>query len=192
MFSSYLSFSRNNREMIIFKDTFSELYAAIKKNSVITFSSSSAEDKVFNVKPYMIAPSKEEQCNYLLCSDSHERLLRTFRVSRINALFTTSDKFIPNENDLKYDKIPPLTNIDFEEEFKVRYNDIDVNMHANNGNYIVWALEALGWEFQSKHKLKSLDMSFKKEIKSGERLISKAQKTDMNIKYHNNDGRTTD
>ncbi len=101
MFSSYLSFSRNNREMIIFKDTFSELFVAIKKNCVITFSSSSAEDKVFSVKPYMIAPSKEEQCNYLLCSDSHERLLRTFRVSRINALFTTSDKFVPNETEKK-------------------------------------------------------------------------------------------
>ncbi len=56
MFSSYLSFPRNNREMIIFKDTFSELNAAIRKNSVITFSSSSAEGKVFSVMPYMIAP----------------------------------------------------------------------------------------------------------------------------------------
>ena len=97
MLSSYLSFSRNNREMIIFRETFDEINAAIKKNSIITFSSSSAERRVFRIMPYMIAASKEEQCNYLLCVDAQDRLLRTFRISRIRALFTTSDKFIPNE-----------------------------------------------------------------------------------------------
>ncbi len=97
MLNSYLSFSRNNREMIIFRETFDEINAAIKKNSIITFSSSSAEDKVFRVTPYMIAASKEEQCNYLLCADAEDRLLRTFRISRIKALFTTSDKFNPSE-----------------------------------------------------------------------------------------------
>ena len=80
MLNSYLSFSRNNREMIIFRETFDEINTAIKKNSIISFSSSSADDKVFRVMPYMIAASKEEQCNYLLCADAQDRLLRTFRI----------------------------------------------------------------------------------------------------------------
>ena len=58
MFSSYLSISRNNREMIIFCDTFEELEAAIRKRSVITFTSTSAGNIKFTIQPYMIASSK--------------------------------------------------------------------------------------------------------------------------------------
>jgi len=76
------------------------------------------------------------------------------------------------ENDLDFEKIPPLERTDFSKEFEVRYNDIDVNMHANNGNYIIWALEPLDKDFRLNHKLKNIDMMFKKEIKLGEKLVS--------------------
>lgn len=74
-------------------------------------------------------------------------------------------KYIPNEKDLSFGKITNLTRIDFEEEFKVRYNDLDINMHANNSNYITWGLEPLAYEFRKEHELKNIDMLFKKEIK---------------------------
>ena len=80
-----------------------------------------------------------------------------------------------NERDLDFEKIPQLERVDYEKEFEVRYNDIDVNMHANNGNYIIWALEPLPKDFRLKHKLKNIDMMFKKEIKIGEKLISDVQ-----------------
>lgn len=95
---SYLAIARNKREMIIFRDIFEELNAAIRNNSIITFSSTSARDLVFTIKPYIIAASKEEQCNYLLCTDKGQELHRTFRVSRIRALYTTSEHFTPDEN----------------------------------------------------------------------------------------------
>ena len=93
-------------------------------------------------------------------------------------------KFEKGENDLSFNKIPSLVNVDYEKEFEVRFNDIDVNMHANNGNYIVWALEPIPAEFQLKHKLKTLDMMFKKEIKYGEKMISKVQMTDSLTTLH--------
>lgn len=79
------------------------------------------------------------------------------------------------EKDLEFEKIPSIEHVDFEKEFEVRYNDIDVNMHANNGNYIIWALEPLPKDFRLSHKLKTVDMMFKKEIKLGEKLISEVQ-----------------
>ena len=97
LLASYLSIARNKREMIIFRDVFEELNTAIKNNSIITFSSTSASDLVFTIKPYMIASSKEEQCNYLLCTDTRNSLHRTFRISRIRALYTTSGHFTPDE-----------------------------------------------------------------------------------------------
>lgn len=98
LFSSYLSISRKDREMIIFRDTFEALNTAISKNSVITFLSTSAPELLFTVQPYLIAASKEEQCNYLLCTDNAHKTPRTFRISRIQSLYTTSNKFIPDEN----------------------------------------------------------------------------------------------
>ncbi len=98
LFSSYLSISRNHREMIIFRDTFDELNDAITNTNIITFSSTSVPDLVFTVRPYMIAASKEEQCNYLLCVDNTTGVPRTFRISRIHALYTTPEKFVPDEN----------------------------------------------------------------------------------------------
>ena len=85
---------------------------------------------------------------------------------------------------MKFNKIPSITNVDYEEEFKVRYADIDVNMHANNGNYIVWAIEPLPYEWKHEKKLKNIDIIFKKEIKCGEQLISRVQKVDEHTTLH--------
>ena len=93
-------------------------------------------------------------------------------------------KFVPNETDLKFSKISPLTQADYEETFNVRYNDIDINMHANNGNYIVWAIEPLPYEWKHKKKLKNIDIVFKKEIKCGEALTSKVQVLDERNTLH--------
>ena len=93
-------------------------------------------------------------------------------------------KFQQNSDDLSFAKIPAITCVDYQKEFEVRYNDIDVNQHANNGNYIIWAFEPLSFDFKSTHKLKTIDMIFKKEIKFGEKLISKIQMIDKNTSLH--------
>ena len=101
LFQSYLSIPRNDREMIIFQDTFDDLKDAILRRKVITFSSSTAPDLMFTVAPYIIAASKEEQCNYLLCADMGTGIPRTFRISRIHSIFTTGEKYTPNEAVIK-------------------------------------------------------------------------------------------
>lgn len=101
LFASYLSISRNNREKVIFRDTFDDLEKAILNKRIITFSTTSAPEMLFSVKPYMIVPSKEEQCNYLLCTDAKKRLLHTYRLSRITALYITPDTYIVDEEDSK-------------------------------------------------------------------------------------------
>lgn len=101
LFASYLSISRSEREAIIFKEVFDDLSDAIKKKHVITFSSTTGKGAVFTVAPYMIAPSKEEQCNYLLCADMRTGIPRTFRVARIRAIFSDGEIFTPNEDTKK-------------------------------------------------------------------------------------------
>jgi len=91
------------------------------------------------------------------------------------AKITSMPAFEKRENDLQFNKITPVENIDFEKSFEIRYDDIDVNRHVNNANYIIWAFEALPYEFKSKHKLKTLDIVYKKEITYGHNIISQLQ-----------------
>ena len=93
LFSSYLAMARHDREVIIYQDVFDELRKAIRLRHVVTFSSSAAPDTVFKINPYLIASSKEEQCNYLLCTDCREGYPHSFRISRIRSLFTTSEVY---------------------------------------------------------------------------------------------------
>lgn len=101
LFNSYLSIARNQRERIIFRETYDELITAMQRKRVVTFASTSAPDLVFSVRPYVIAASKEEQCNYLLCTDRDGNFTRTFRISRIRSLFVTSDVFTPDAKTLQ-------------------------------------------------------------------------------------------
>ena len=52
--------------------------------------------------------------------------------------------------------------------------DIDVNKHANNCNYIIWALETLTFEERTR-KIKTLDVNYKKEITYGETVVSQVE-----------------
>lgn len=105
MFSSYLSIPRNEREAIIFKDTYEDINRALKEQKILSFTSTtSGAEKAFLVEPYMIAPSKEEQCNYLLCYDMDSSRKRTFRISRLRSVYVTSDIFTIDpdiENELR-------------------------------------------------------------------------------------------
>ena len=93
-------------------------------------------------------------------------------------------QFQKRDDDLKFAKISLIENPALEKEFEVRYNDLDVNGHANNGNYIVWAFEPLDFEFKNNHRIKFLDMIYKKEAKYGEKLISQIEFKDENTTIH--------
>lgn len=92
--------------------------------------------------------------------------------------------FQKREDDLLFKKISPITNPILEKEFEVRYNDLDVNGHANNGNYVIWAFEPLSFEFKNSHKIKTIDMVYKKEAKFDDKIISQIEFVDENISVH--------
>ncbi len=159
MFSSYLSIARNSREMIIFRDTFEELNEAIRNRKIITFSTTSSRELIFKVRPYIIAASKEEQCNYLLCTDVEHGALHTNRVSRITALYTTSDSYIPDEDDKQklleiarrnpqsasksIDAVVQLTGRGVHKFRMIVKNRPDVLKKEGNTYYFNWPREAL-------------------------------------------------
>jgi len=89
------------------------------------------------------------------------------------------------EGDLKFEKIRLPEIFDYRIEFQVRYEDLDVNKHVNNANYIVWAMESLPFDFRNEHNIKAIDMYFKKEAIYGETIVSKCKLNEEElISYH--------
>lgn len=71
-----------------------------------------------------------------------------------------------------YPKIPEITRIDIQKNFEVRYDDIDINQHVNNANYLTWALETLDFEFRANNRINELEIQYKKEMKYGSDALS--------------------
>ena len=63
------------------------------------------------------------------------------------------------------EKLRPVTNVSEEYELTVMELDMDINRHTNNSNYFQWILESM-----NKGRLKEMDIQFRGESKTGDRL----------------------
>lgn len=93
-------------------------------------------------------------------------------------------KYEKKETDLVFEKIPPIENADFTKEFEVRFDDVDVNRHANNANYMIWALESLPHDFRMEHSLTTIDIKYRKETSMGAIVLSRAIFIDKQTSVH--------
>lgn len=93
----------------------------------------------------------------------------------LSKIVDTMPVFQKREEDLQFNKIQPIEKFDYEKVFEIRYDDIDINQHVNNANYIIWAFEVIPYEFKSQHRIKTLDIIYKKEIAFGHKVISQLE-----------------
>ncbi len=84
-------------------------------------------------------------------------------------------RYEKREDDLTLRKLSSFETFDFQKVFHVRYDDLDINDHVNNTVYITWAMEVLDYKFRSSHKLKTMDIYFKHEVKYGDDIISQVR-----------------
>ena len=77
-----------------------------------------------------------------------------------------------------FKKLPKLSKIDFEKQFKVRRSDLDINQHVNNVNYIEWAVESVPEEIYNQKTLTGLEINFRAESKYGDRVIAQSNVQD--------------
>lgn len=80
-----------------------------------------------------------------------------------------------------FEKIPEVTNITKEQTIIASFDDIDINQHVNNSNYIKWATKILDDEFLMKNSMKKVEIQYKNEVKCGAKIKSK-----VNIDKENN------
>ena len=60
---------------------------------------------------------------------------------------------------------------DFQMQFNVRFDDIDMNNHVNNAVYPLWASEAVPSDFRLGKQIGELEVAFRKECRLGEQVV---------------------
>ena len=83
--------------------------------------------------------------------------------------------FEKKDTDLAYEKIEHCESYEYKKTFDICFDDIDVNKHANNSNYVVWALASLPDDFRKHHYPVIIDINYRKEISFGGCVLSCAK-----------------
>ncbi|PJI08494.1 acyl-ACP thioesterase [Clostridium sp. CT7] len=71
---------------------------------------------------------------------------------------------------IPFDRLRKLKQVDYKNSFKVRYSDIDTNKHVNNVKYVSWVLENVPMEIISEHEISDLKVMYQKETAYGETI----------------------
>lgn len=82
--------------------------------------------------------------------------------------------------DTKFEKIPLPERIDNEFNLVASFDDIDMNRHVNNSNYIKWATQSFDYDFLINNSPKETEINYKHEIKCGDSINSKMQYDEEN------------
>lgn len=74
-----------------------------------------------------------------------------------------------------FEKIEEIQRVDFQREFDVTFDNLDVNMHANNAFYATWVSDAVPENFRFSHEIKRFEIAFKNEAKLGDKITIQTQ-----------------
>ena len=129
----------------------------------------SEERKLGAIRDFEVYDSAQ---NLIMCATS-QWILIDFARKRPIALKDKLPQYnVINEHSLvsDFEKLPEVIRTDFEKDFSVRFDDIDINMHVNNSLYPLWATEALDYTFRDEFLPCEIEVSFKKEGHLGENI----------------------
>jgi medium-chain acyl-[acyl-carrier-protein] hydrolase len=70
-------------------------------------------------------------------------------------------------------EMPSLDAADAEQRFKIRYQDIDRNLHVTSTTYLAWALESVPQDVWRSSRLASIETHFLAECTYGSRILSR-------------------
>jgi acyl-ACP thioesterase len=131
-----------------------------EKIEVITWPSN--KSKMVATRDFLI---KDEEGNTIITASSQWVLINFERKHPVSLEDNLPPYNVILERSLEsgFAKIPDLKKVDYTAEFKVRYDDIDVNNHVNNAVYPLWATESVDSDFRFNNIPAEIEITFKKE-----------------------------
>lgn len=98
MVRTFMSMPRNRREQILFKDNCDLLNEAISGAFNVSVQTKNTGKRQWYIAPYCVSPSRDENCNYLLCYDYDKKVVRSFRVSRLKNIYVHSESYMLDDD----------------------------------------------------------------------------------------------
>ena len=77
-----------------------------------------------------------------------------------------------------FEKIPRFSDHEHEMRFRIRYQDLDTNLHVNNVSFIEWVIESIPAEELQRSMLTGLEINYMAEAFHGDFVISKSRPLD--------------
>ncbi|MBO0487754.1 acyl-ACP thioesterase domain-containing protein [Vagococcus fluvialis] len=140
-------------------------------------------NKFFCYRHFWVHDEEGNECAFMSTTfaimDLHERKMGSVDEAIIAPFESEKIKRIK-----RGEKILPVTEINQEKTYGVRYFDIDLNQHVNNAVYLDWILDALEGEFLESHNPEKIAIKFNKEVLYGDDVTSGYQLVDGNTTYH--------
>lgn len=157
-----------------------ELYKDLKNlNKLIIKTESRGTTKLYAFRDFELYSSQNELLGKVISAWALIDIT-TRKILPMQRTLEFIKKFEPRLDDLEYGKIESLSEVNYQKVFDVCFDDIDVNKHVNNSNYISWALEVLPVDFRISYLPKVIDIKYKKEISFEAKVTSIAQKITEN------------
>jgi len=94
---------------------------------------------------------------------SHKKIIPDFPVH--------PERLLPDN----FDPINAPQRVDFERDFEVVFDNLDVNMHANNACFATWISDAVPKDFRFSHAIKRFEITFKHEAKIEDKITVQTQ-----------------
>jgi acyl-ACP thioesterase len=69
------------------------------------------------------------------------------------------------------EKLPPVTNPDYQIPIRVSFSDLDINKHVNSGRYLEWIQDCYDEEFYVKKNIREFQVNFLSETRFGQTVI---------------------
>ena len=89
---------------------------------------------------------------------------RPLAISEILQNYEPVEEYILETN---FDKIAEVDEQAKMYQYRVRYDDIDINNHVNNAVYPLWASESISSDYRLSHTPVEIELCFKKEARAG-------------------------
>ena len=127
----------------------------------------SEERKIGAIRDFAVY---DKEGNLIITATSQWILIDFVRKRPVSLKDNLPEYKVINEHSLvsNFEKLPSPTRTDYEKNFSIRFDDIDINMHVNNALYPLWAVETLEHSFRDEYLPSQIEISFKKEGHLGE------------------------
>ena len=70
-----------------------------------------------------------------------------------------------------------------EQEYRVRFYDLDMNGHVNNSKYLDWVFEVMGADFLTQHVPKKVHLKYVKEVLAGGIITSQYEQEGLKTQH---------